>query len=248
MSWISKGSRTHEIVCIIPTLNERPTIAEVVSKAGRLVDRVVVVDGNSEDETSKIAFEAGAEVILQDGKGKGMALKTVFDKIDSDIYVIIDGDATYNPLEMDRLITPILEGEADMVVGSRLNGKMEEGAITSTNRMGNDFFNFLINLFFNAEISDSQSGYRAMSRAVVESLDLSSKGFEVETEITLDALKQKFRIKEIPITYTRRRGAASKLNSFRAGSKILRVIICSSLRSNAHVWKKRNLEKEVVKN
>jgi dolichol-phosphate hexosyltransferase len=221
--------RTVKVVCVIPTLNESATVAEVVQKAKQLADRVVVVDGHSDDGTCEIASQAGADVILQDGEGKGMALRTVFNKIEEDVCVILDGDATYDPLEMEKIIKPILDDEADMVVGSRLNDRMEEGAITQLNRVGNGFFNFLINIFFNGNVTDSQSGYRALNRKAFESLSLSSKGFEVETEMTIQALKQGLKVKEIPITYTRRRGTQSKLNSFKAGSSILKMIINSSL-------------------
>ena len=217
--------KTAKVVCVIPTLNESATVAEVVQKAKQIADRVVVVDGHSEDSTYEIAYKAGADVILQDGEGKGMALRTAFNKIEEDVCVILDGDATYDPLEMEQIIKPILEDEADMVVGSRLKGKMEEGAITRLNKVGNRFFTFLINSFFNGNVTDSQSGYRALNRKVIENLNLSSKGFEVETEITVKALKQRFRIMEVPISYSKRRGTMSKLNSFKAGSKILKTIL-----------------------
>ena len=221
--------KTVKIVCVIPTLNESATVAEVVNKAKQIADRVVVVDGHSEDDTCEIASKEGADVILQDGKGKGMALRTAFTKIEEDICVILDGDATYDPLEMEQIIKPILEDEADMVVGSRLKGEMEEGAITWVNKVGNRFFNFLINTFFKGNITDSQSGYRALNRKAIESLNISSKGFEVETEMTIKALKQGLKVKEVPITYSVRRGTPSKLNSVTAGSSIFKTIISSSL-------------------
>jgi glycosyltransferase involved in cell wall biosynthesis len=222
---IQKSLKTDEVTCVIPTLNERFTVDEVVRKARLFTYRVVVVDGYSEDGTSEIASKAGADILLQDGKGKGMALRTVFDKVKAGVYVIIDGDATYNAMEMENIVQPILDGKADMVVGSRLKGKMEDGSISTMNRIGNRLFNFLINFFFNGEITDSQSGFRAVSRKAVENMNLSSKGFEVETEMTIKALKQGLKIKEVPITYAKRRGSTSKLNSFKAGSKIFKTII-----------------------
>ncbi len=132
-------------------------------------------------------------------------------------------------LEMEQVIKPILEDDADMVVGSRLKGEMEAGSITRFNKLGNGFFNFLINIFFSGNITDSQSGYRALNRKAIETLSLSSEGFEVETEMTIKALKQGLKVKEVPIAYTRRRGTPSKLNSFKAGSSILKTIINSSL-------------------
>ena len=224
----SKRTRS-KVVCIIPTLNESATVAEVVQKAKQMVHRVVVVDGHSEDATCEIASKSGAEVLLQDGMGKGAALRTVFNKIEEDICVILDGDATYDPLEIEQIIKPILDDEADMVVGSRLMGKMEDGAITRVNKVGNRLFNFLINSCFKGNVTDSQSGYRALNRKTFESLNLSSNGFEVETEMTIKALKHGFKVKEIPITYLRRKGTPSKLNSVKAGSNIFKMILTSSL-------------------
>jgi glycosyltransferase involved in cell wall biosynthesis len=226
-SEIRASAKAIEVVCIIPTLNESSTVVEVVKSARQYAHRVVVVDGHSDDGTYEAAQKAGADVILQDGKGKGMALRTIFDKVIADIYVIIDGDATYNAQEMGNILQPILEGEADMVIGSRLQGKMEERSITRTNKAGNRLFNYLINSLFNGEITDSQSGYRALNRKTIECLNLKSKGFEVETEITINALKRGLTIREVPITYVRRRGSLSKLNSVTAGSKILWMIIRS---------------------
>lgn len=214
-----------KIVCIIPTLNEGETIGLVIARAKRYVDQVVVVDGDSVDGTSAIAYAAGADVILQDGKGKGMALRTVFEKIPGDIYVIIDGDATYDPLQIQRLVAPILRSEADVVIGSRLQGKMEMGSISHVNIVGNKLFNLLINAFFNGQITDSQSGFRALSREALDAMDLVTQGFEIETEITIKALKRGLRVLEVPISYFRRRGTPSKLNAISAGSRILRTIL-----------------------
>jgi glycosyltransferase involved in cell wall biosynthesis len=214
-----------EVVCIIPTLNESTTVAEVVRKARQFAHRVIVVDGYSEDDTIKMACEAGAEIIFQDGKGKGMALRTVFSKIESDLYVIIDGDATYDAWEMEKVVRPILEGKADIVIGSRLRGVMEKGSISWLNRFGNRLFNLLINYLFNGQITDSQSGFRALNLKSVKNMNLSSTRFEIETEMTIQALKRGLKVKEVPITYVRRRGSLSKLNSYKAGLRILKTIL-----------------------
>jgi glycosyltransferase involved in cell wall biosynthesis len=219
--------KAKEIVCISPTLNEGPTISKVIQRAKQLVQRVVIVDGYSDDDTVKTALNSGADVILQDGTGKGMAIRTIFKKISGDVFVIIDGDGTYDPCEMEVLLRPILNDEADMVVGSRLAGNMEKGSITRLNKIGNKLFNWLINYLYKSTITDSQSGYRALNRKAIESLSLTSEGFEIETELTVKALKNNLRVKEIPITYTRRRGSLTKLNAFKAGSKILKTIFSS---------------------
>jgi len=217
------------IVCLIPTLNEGPTVGEVIDKARNYVDRVVVVDGHSSDDTSEVATKLGVEVLPQEGKGKGMALRTALSKIEEDVYVIIDGDATYDATEIESLIQPILLGEADMVVGSRLDGKMEEGAITGFHQLGNHAFNAMINVLNGSRISDSQSGFRAIDGRWVRSLGLDSKGFEIETEITIKALRKGMRVKEVPITYKKRNGTPSKLGGFKSGYRIVKTILRCSL-------------------
>jgi dolichol-phosphate mannosyltransferase len=230
LNWMMQNVLKNEaVICIIPTLNEGPTVADVIKKAKHFTQHVVVVDGFSHDGTSEIAGKAGAKVIFQEGEGKGMALRTVFNKIKGDIYVTIDGDATYDALEMGKLIQPILENNADMVIGSRLQGIMEPGSISTMNIIGNRLFNLFINVLFDAQITDSQSGFRAMNKRAVDSLQLSSKGFEVETEMTIQAVKRKLRIQEVPITYVRRTGSPSKLNSIRAGASIFKTIITHAL-------------------
>ncbi len=217
------------IVCLIPTLNEAPTVGEVICKARDLVDRVIVVDGHSKDDTSKVALKFGVEVLPQEGTGKGMALRTAFSKIDEGIYVIIDGDATYDASEINSLVQPIIEGEADMVVGSRLDGKMEEGAINGFHKFGNHAFNSMINILNGSHISDSQSGFRAIDGRWVKSLGLDTEGFEIETEITIRAIKKGMRVKEVPITYRRRNGTPSKLSGFGAGFRIAKTVLRCSL-------------------
>jgi glycosyltransferase involved in cell wall biosynthesis len=216
---------TSRIVCIIATLNEATTITEVVRKAKPYAHTVVVVDGFSQDETCALARKAGSNVIYQDGKGKGMALRTAFTRINADIYVTIDGDATYDAEEMDTLVQPVVDGAADMVIGSRLTGKMEQGAISRVNALGNHLFNFLINHFFGGQVTDSQSGFRAIHRRVLDRLTLTSQGFEIETELTVKALQHGFTVHEVPITYGTRRGTPSKLSALSAGSRIMKTIL-----------------------
>jgi glycosyltransferase involved in cell wall biosynthesis len=163
-----------------------------------------------------------------------MALRTAFSKIDEDIYVTIDGDATYDATEIDSLVQPIIKDEADMVVGSRLDGKMEEGAITGFHQFGNHAFNAMINILNGSRISDSQSGFRAIDGRWVGSLGLHTKGFEIETEITIRAIKKGMRVKEVPITYRKRNGTPSKLSGFKAGFTIANTILRCSLNKCSH--------------
>jgi dolichol-phosphate mannosyltransferase len=200
----------------------------VIQKAKQYVHRVIIVDGYSKDDTCTYAREEGAEILYQKGRGKGMALRTAFNQVKGDIYIIIDGDATYDAMEIGKLLQPVLNDKADMVVGSRLRGKLEPGSISRVNKFGNRLFNFLINSLHQGNITDSQSGFRVLNKKAVHCLELSSTGFEVETEITIKALRKGLRILEVPITYARRRGTSSKLNSLKAGSQIIKTIISSA--------------------
>jgi glycosyltransferase involved in cell wall biosynthesis len=212
-------------VCLIATLNESATIVEVIQKTKPFVHQIVVIDGFSQDLTFETAAKTGVDVIYQEGTGKGLALRTGLDRFDADIYVTIDGDATYDPEEMGKLLRPILDDDADMVIGSRLAGTIEHGSISRINTLGNRVFNFLINWFFGGPITDSQSGFRAFNRRVVDAFTLSSQSFEIETELTVKALQHGFRVLEIPITYGKRRGTPSKLSALNAGSRIFRTIL-----------------------
>jgi glycosyltransferase involved in cell wall biosynthesis len=194
----------------------------------KFVDSVLVVDGQSPDGTASVAEGAGATVICQKGRGKGDALRMAFDAIAADIYVTIDGDGTYNALEIPQLLNPLLNQKADMVIGSRFLGSRERGAISVMNLLGNRVFNFFINLFYTrrhmARITDSQSGFRAFHKSMLTHIDLCSHGFEIETELTVQAIKQRTRIKDVPIEYRRRTGGLSKLNSILDGFRLLHTL------------------------
>lgn len=219
-------------VCLIPTLNEGSTVGEVIRKARDFVDEVVVVDGHSDDETPKIAKIYGAEVLVQEGSGKGMALRTAFRLTNADILVTIDGDDTYDASEIDALILPIIRDQADMVIGSRFMGKMEDGALTRFHRLGNLGFNALINLLNGSHFTDTQSGFRAIKCVWAKTLKLTSTSFEIETEITIKALKHGLRIVDVPISYGKRVNTVSKLNGFQHGWRILKTILKCSLEKN----------------
>ena len=205
-----------KVSVVIPTLNEEKTIASVVEGVPKKFP-VYVIDAKSSDKTVEIAKNCGAKVLSQEGRGKGNALRQAFSSIKADIYVVIDGDATYNPKEIPKLIKPIVEKEADMVIGSRMiKGRK---SISSLNLFGNILFNFIIKLLLGKKITDMLSGFRAVEKKVVKNLKISSNGFEVESEITIKALKKGYRIKEVPVSY-RRRVLPSKLHPIKDGMKI----------------------------
>ncbi len=211
-----------DICVLVPTLNEEKTVGEVVEDFKNLGYRVVVIDGNSEDRTVEIAESKGAEVILQTGKGKGQAVKEAFNYIDSDLLVMVDGDGTYLPEEIEYLLEPIRNGYADHVIGNRLV-KFEEGAFTKLNLLGNKTLNFFFRLNYGKNLHDILSGYRALTQDVYKNVELKKMGFEVETELTVNSIAKGFNIVEVPITY-RERGGETKLNPLRDGFRIAKTI------------------------
>ncbi len=211
-----------EVTVVIPTLNEEETIGEVVEEFVKRGYSVVVIDGNSIDRTREIAEEKGAKVVVQSGKGKGQAVAEAFEIVDSDVLVMIDGDGTYLPEEVDRLLEPIKKGIADHVIGNRF-ANYEKGAFTRLNLIGNKILNFFFRLAYGYELSDILSGYRALRRDVYKNVELRKTGFEVETELTVETIAKGFRIVEVPITY-RRRGGRTKLNPVKDGIRIGKTI------------------------
>ena len=214
------------IAIVIPCLNEEAAIAGVVGEFRHALPdaAIVVIDNRSTDHTAEAARAAGAVVHRETRRGKGFAIQSAFGEVDADIYVLADGDATYPPGEVGRLIEPILNHEADMVVGERLTGATA-ATLTPLHNLGNRLIVSLVNLFFATELKDVLSGYRALSRRLVDGVPLVSPGFEVETELTVKALERGFSITEVPITYRPRpAGTASKLRTFRDGYRILITI------------------------
>ncbi|MBO8178998.1 MAG: S-layer glycoprotein N-glycosyltransferase AglJ [Archaeoglobus sp.] len=211
-----------DVTVVIPTLNEEEAIGEVVEGFVKKGFKVLVIDGNSKDRTREIAREKGAEVVIQSGKGKGQAVAEAFEIVESDILVLVDGDGTYLPEEVDKLLDPILKGKAEHVVGNRF-ANFEKGAFTKLNLIGNKLLNMFFRLAYGVELRDILSGYRALKREVYKSVELTKPGFEVETELTVETLAKGFRIVEVPITY-RKRGGKTKLNPLRDGFRIGRTI------------------------
>src|SRR5262249_48830836 len=157
------------------------------------------------------ACEAGAHVYYERRQGKGYVVQAMFREIDADVYIMVDGDATYPPADVHRLIEPILNNEADMTVGSRLHDE-SESQFKSLNRLGNQFFLSVLNTTFKTKITDMLSGYRAFTRNFVKSVPLFGGGFETETELTIKALERGYRVVEVPVNLTARpEGSFSKI-------------------------------------
>jgi dolichol-phosphate mannosyltransferase len=217
-----------DVSVVIPTMNEEATISEVIKdfKTNFPGAGIYVIDGNSTDHTAELAKKAGAKVIMQKGIGKGMAIKQAFKEIPADVYLLVDGDGTYAASDGKALIEAVTKGEAEMVVGSRINEKMEGGAMTTFNRIGNEVFKFFIMLFSQKRIDDPLSGYRAIDGEVARNTYIGSKSFEIEMELTMSFLNKDYRIKEIPIRYCKRKhNSISKLNPVNDGIFIMKTLL-----------------------
>jgi glycosyltransferase involved in cell wall biosynthesis len=215
------------IAVLIPCYNEELTIHEVVNDFRReLPDaHIYVFDNNSSDDTIGEAERAGALVFREGRQGKGYVVQTMFRRVDADIYIMVDGDSTYSPAAVHELIAPVLRGEADMVVGTRLHS-LSTSEFKQLNRFGNRFFLWVVNSIFNVQLTDMLSGYRAFTRGFVKGVPLFSRGFEIETELTIKALEQGHRIVEIPIDLTTRpEGSFSKIKIAKDGVIILNTIL-----------------------
>jgi glycosyltransferase involved in cell wall biosynthesis len=215
------------IAVLIPCFNEAVTIADVVHQFRiELPDaQIYVFDNNSTDGTARVAAEAGAIVHNERRQGKGFVIQSMFRKIDADIYVMIDGDGTYPAATVHRLLEPVLQAEADMVVGSRLHPS-SRSSFKTTNLFGNKLIRRLLKLFFGVQLTDILSGYRVFSRSFVKSIPLFGGGFEIETELTIKALQRGYRIAEVPVNLEERpKGSFSKIHVIRDGFLILNTIL-----------------------
>ncbi|NIA12221.1 MAG: S-layer glycoprotein N-glycosyltransferase AglJ [Nitrospiraceae bacterium] len=207
----------NDVCVLIPTLNEAKTISDIVKK---FRTEGLVIDGHSTDNTCELAASAGAEVIVQTGKGKGQAIQQAFAAIEDEYVVMIDGDGTYLPEEIDVILAPILNGQADHVIGNRF-ANFSKGAFTKLNLVGNKLLNKMFGLIYGGWLNDILSGYRAFNKKSYKWIDLNKTGFEIETEITVECVKKDLRIAEVPITYLPRRyDASTKLNPLKDGIKI----------------------------
>jgi glycosyltransferase involved in cell wall biosynthesis len=216
-----------KIAILIPCYNEELTVAQVVRDFRQeLPDAdIYVFDNNSSDRTVEIARAAGARVAFEHRQGKGYVVQAMFRDVEADIYVMVDGDNTYPAAEVHKLIAPVLAGEADVVVGSRLTNQ-SQSEFRALNRLGNRFFLGTINLIFKVKLSDILSGYRAFNRKFVKNIPLFGGGFETETELTIKTLARGYRVIELPIDLRARpEGSFSKIRIMQDGFLILNSIL-----------------------
>ena len=218
------GEAMETVAVVIPTLNEEHAIGKVIDDVpvadllqNGLETAVYVIDGQSTDKTREIAVEKGAQVILEERQGKGSAIQTAFKSITADYAIMVDGDDTY-PIEMATAMTRLLKNY-DVVIGSRLKGTIEPGAMTRLNVVGNVLLSLLAWALFGARISDVCTGFWGYRSDAIRRLELEARGFELEADMFVECVRNGLRIAEIPITY-RARADQPKLSSLRDGVKI----------------------------
>lgn len=212
-----------EVCILIPTLNEDLTIGKIVHEFRALgYNHILVIDGKSTDNTVKVAREAGATVRTQSGKGKGNAIIEAFEVIEQPYILMLDGDGTYAPRDAEKMLTPLFLG-FDQVIGDRLINA-EEGAFSRLNLFGNHMLNLLFKVAHSRDLHDILSGYRAFTHLAIQQMNLKEKGFEIETEISVESVRNGQRVMVVPIKYSSRPGTRTKLSPFHDGIKIVSTI------------------------
>jgi dolichol-phosphate hexosyltransferase len=220
-----------KITVIIPCHNEELGVGKVIDDIPRCKlnqmgydIQVLVVNNNSTDRTEVVALNHGATVINESQKGKGFAIKKAFSllDLDTDVVVMIDGDNTYKAKEIPRLIEPIESGFCDVVIGSRLGGKIRKKSLKFLNRVANWGYTFLVRQFYQANVTDVLSGFFAWKRDVIDGLNqhITSQGFDLEMEMITKMVRLGYEIYSVPVTYDMREGE-SKLNGVPDGVAIL---------------------------
>lgn len=216
-----------DIAVVIPCYNEAATIGKVVADFRRALPRarIVVIDNASSDDTAALARAAGARVITETRRGKGYALLRGFNVVrDADYVVMVDGDDTYPAEEVGPLLDAVHDG-ADIAIGTRLR-VFDDGAFPATHNFGNKMFLVIVRVLFGARTQDLFSGYRVLSRRFLDVSPLIAQGFEVEAELSMQAVAGGFVVAEVPVHYRARpEGSTSKLSTFRDGYRILLALV-----------------------
>ncbi len=211
---------------LVPCYNEQVAVAKVVKsfRAALPTAAIFVFDNNSTDNTAAAARAAGAEVFEEKRQGKGFVVRRMFTDVEADVYVLVDGDATYDAASASAMIERLLDDRLDMVVASRID--REQAAYRAGHRTGNRLLTGFVASVFGSTFKDMLSGYRVFSRRFVKSFPVLSGGFEIETELTIHALELGLAVAEIDTPYyARPKGSTSKLNTWSDGFRILRTIV-----------------------
>lgn len=214
------------IAVLVPCYNEEKTITRVVKDFLNELPsaKVFVFDNNSSDKSVELARKAGAVVKKVSYQGKGNVVREMFRQVEADVYLMVDGDDTYDAKDAKKIVALVEDG-ADMVIGDRLNSTYFKENKRFGHNFGNVLVRKLINLFFRANIQDAMTGYRGFSRRFVKTCPILSKGFQVETEMTVHALDKKMNVVSVPIGYKDRLAdSPSKLNTYKDGAKVMATI------------------------
>src|SRR5712692_1679545 len=229
--WTSTAARAGDargrrVAVLVPCFNEEAAIAKVVADFRAVLPEaaIYVYDNNSTDRTAEVARTTGALVRRELHQGKGNVVRRMFADVDADVYVLVDGDATYDAPSARAMIARLRDDRLDMVVGARV--EKDAGAYRPGHRTGNRLLTRFFATVFGETFSDILSGYRVFSRRFVKSFPVLSRGFEIETELTIHALELELAVTEIPTPYyARPQGSASKLSTWRDGLRIMRMIL-----------------------
>lgn len=238
---MAKGKEDRErkeffVSVVIPVFNEEATVGNIVTRTKKTLEQlgvsyeILVVDDGSDDRSADIAQELKAHVLKKAHQGKGFALRSGFRQAKGELVVTLDADGSHQPEEIPLVLRYIREGKADFVVGSRFfDSEANQTKIPKINRTGNRMFNGLIWYLTGVQISDSQSGFRAIRSSLIKRMKLGSHGYEVESEMLVKALKMGARVAETPISFVQRTVGSSKLDPVKDGVRILYAIIASYL-------------------
>lgn len=216
------------IAILIPVFNEEKTIAKVIAGLKNSVPEaeIFIYDNNSTDATPKIIEKLDVNVIREPLQGKGNVVRSMFRDIDADVYLMVDGDNTYDPGDARMLIDEVIKNNVDMAVGDRLSSSYFTENKRRFHNAGNRFVRFAINKIFKSKITDVMTGYRAFSYGFVKTFPAVSNGFQIETEMTIHALDKKMRVTEYPVRYRDRiKGSHSKLNTISDGRRVMLTIL-----------------------
>jgi glycosyltransferase involved in cell wall biosynthesis len=219
-------SPSMRVAVLVPCFNEQAAVGKVVSAFRNALPaaEIYVYDNNSKDRTAEVAREAGAEVRTERRQGKGHVVRRMFADIDADVYVLVDGDATYDAPSAPCMIEKLVNEHLDMVVGLRVDQEVEAWRLG--HRFGNRMLTGFLSAVFGQAFKDILSGYRVFSRRFVKSFPVLSDGFEIETELTVHALELSMPVAEVETPYyARPEGSVSKLNTYRDGLRILATIL-----------------------
>jgi glycosyltransferase involved in cell wall biosynthesis len=217
-----------KVVVMIPCYNEEKTIEKVIKdfKESMPTSEIHVFDNNSSDKTSFLAKKAGAQIHYVGLQGKGNVVRRMFADIEADIYVMVDGDDTYHAPSCKKLVDTLIDKKLDMVVGCRKEISIENNNYRRGHRLGNKLLTGFVMKIFGGKFTDMLSGYRVFSHRFVKSFPAESKGFEIETELTVHTLEMRLPYDEVETTYSERpEGSESKLSTYKDGIKILKMII-----------------------